>query len=61
MLTYRKERERNLLVAKSVPVGTDPRPLELDWPLLLHKPVRFLSSKQKEGSRQRNLPFIQSV
>ncbi|EDL63706.1 late competence protein ComER [Bacillus sp. SG-1] len=28
----RKERDRNLLVAKSVPVGTDPRPLELDWP-----------------------------
>ncbi|WP_252183607.1 hypothetical protein [Rossellomorea vietnamensis] len=30
MMTYRKERVRNLLVAKSVPVGTDPRPLELD-------------------------------
>ncbi|WP_168413026.1 hypothetical protein [Bacillus salacetis] len=30
MLTYRKERDRNLLVAKSVPVGTDPRPMDLD-------------------------------
>ncbi|RIW27835.1 hypothetical protein D3H55_22460 [Bacillus salacetis] len=30
MMTNRKERDRNPLGAKPVPVGTDPRPLELD-------------------------------